>query len=178
MAQKVINDYEFRQDFKAPRANLQEGEALTYMAYPAGAHVRGYLLESNIGQPLPPDVQVIITEDEKYAIPAWAVNQIDTAAAAEKKEMSLPREIQERLNAIKSSDIVGNVLKTSQGLTSGLGTGAVIGLLYAVVARKNVWLCATVSAVAGAVIGYLISKNAIAQKAKINAAPAANDKEK
>lgn len=178
-SKRVISEYELRKNFNAPRINLGPNEPMSYKGYAAGSKVRGFIYENTDAQiPLPPDLQMIITEDKMYAIPMTAINHIkdvsidgkavpETAAEkAAKGDLTLPEEIRNKLNAIKSSDIIGNVIRNSKQSSNGLLLGAVAGAVTAMIMGKSVVGFAALGAIAGGYAGYKYSQYKNTQKVK------------
>ncbi len=179
MGNLVISEYELRQSFPAPRINLKTHEPMSYKTFAAGSKVRGFVFENTDPQvALAPDLQMIITEDRLYAIPMRVISHLKDvsingkivpetpAEAAAKKDITLPQEIRDKLNAIKSSDIIGNVIKNSKNASTGLILGAFAGAVVSIITGRTLVGCAVVGAGIGGFLGYKYSTSVIKEGIK------------
>ncbi len=169
----------FIKNFMAPRVNLGAGEFMTYMPFKAGQKIKGYIWQGS-GSIKAQAPKAFITADNKYAI---ALNAVNNPLAPKQKTLAdapvatsgsgstsktindpadpgyyLPANLAEKLQAIKSTDIIGNIVTTSRASTNGMLVGAISGVAAAVIWKKPILWCMLGGAVAGGYIAYKIKK--------------------
>jgi hypothetical protein len=163
-----LTEYTLSRNFRSPAIKPGQSTFEAYRQYTKGQKVNAYMPETtNI------DVKFIVTSDG-YAIPESAVDapvkKVETPAPTSDQlktpgSVTLPKELQEKLNAIKSTDIIGNIVKTSRSSVNGLMLGAVAGAIISLVWQKPFFASVILTAVAGGATGYVISKP---KKIKVN----------
>jgi hypothetical protein len=158
-----LTEYTLSRNFRSPAIKPGQSTFEAYRQYTKGQKVNGYMPETtNV------DVKFIVTSDG-YAIPESAIDApvkkaeaLDTNSISQTVKtpgsVTLPKELQEKLNAIKSTDIIGNIVKTSRSSVNGLMLGAVVGAIISLVWQKPFFASVILTAVAGGATGYVISK--------------------
>ncbi len=170
----TISEYTIKRNYPAPRINLKAGEPMAYKTLAAGSVIKGFLYDNkDPNASIASDLKMIITEDKLYALPLNVTEfkqdvSIDGKAVAprpssiteskSKGGYDLPEEIRERFNALKTTDIVGNIVQQSRSSANGLLIGAVGGLATALIFKKPVMFSMLSGAFIGGYIGYRCNK--------------------
>lgn len=149
--QKIIAEYAVRYDVKAPKIALAPKEPQSFKTFAGGATVKGYL------KAISPEVSAVITEDNQYAIPVKALTKkrdisidgklVEVSPAEAASLTKLPEGIQQKINAITESDMIGNVIKNAQRSSTALVVGAIAGIVFGLVFKKSVAISAAVGAI-------------------------------
>lgn len=149
--------YTLSRNFRAPLLN--GGQSFSkFKQFNASDSVSGYITNEATTN------QDVVATDDGYLIPVTAINmprmataQATDAPQAQKTPADLPKELQDKLNAIKSTDIVGNIVKQSRTSVNGLMIGAGIGLLIAIFRRGNYIPSILLGALGGGYFGYKVA---------------------
>lgn len=147
--------YKLKEDFRAPKANFDaRAETQAFNNYTAGQEVIGY---SNPGSE---ETGALIIADEEFIIPESKVTKLYDVTDADGNKVEqpvdysqFPPEIREKLESLKKSSLVHNVVRKSRNSANGLLIGGAIGLAYAVITKKSVWMSVIVGGIIGGCIG-------------------------
>lgn len=160
----TIAEYKLKKDFRAPKINLKQGEMQAYRSYSAGQTATGYV-DGSTG------AQLLIIENT-YALPlnvlqhvrdieidGKPVKEVKTEPASTVKKdgtekVVVPKEYREKMESIKNTNVVENIVKKSRNSVNGTLIGGIAGLLIAAFSGKSKLMGIVLGATAGGLIGY------------------------
>ncbi len=162
-----ISTYTLSRTFSAPSLSSTTGFAVNKV-FKAGDIVKGYATTEASG------IKLIVTVDN-FLIPQSAIDMpveaLPTKAGsataqsagninqgAAKAPLKLPKELQDKLNALTSTDITKNIVGAARSSMNGLLFGAGLGLLFAVFKAKPFLPSILIGAVSGGLLGYGLNK--------------------
>ena len=150
----ILEEFTVSQNFNAPRVNLKPGEYTSVKFYEKGKKFKGFLYENK------PGVKPFVLEATgMYALPMYVLDRVNKPLPkpAIGTTNTLPKELQDRLNQIKNTDIVDGVIKKAQAGSKGLLYGSVAGLAYAVFKKKSIIPCVLIGGFGAAFVNYMFA---------------------
>lgn len=169
----TVSEYKLKQDFRAPKVNLGQGEMQSYRSYQKGSTVSGYM-NSSAGAPLliventyaiAPTAVSLVKDIEIDGKPVNPKPELTPEQAVKKEKPSMPKEYQAEMDRIKNTNIVGSIVAKSRNSVNGLLIGAGVGLLAAIIFKQSKLLGIVVGGTAGGFIGYKVTKDQPKNKA-------------
>ena len=162
-----IQTYTIKANFRAPALKPDPRGFSNWRQFMAGQKVKGFIpTNSNV-----PELKIIVTTDG-FLVPERVIVEplvlaVDKASKGTtlpdgtqaKKPVILPKELQDRLNAIKSTDIVKNIVNTSRTSINGLMAGATIGALISLITGKPFFVSVILGGLGGGLVGYGLSRH-------------------
>ncbi len=142
VAFQVINE------FSAPKGNAPRGGDVPYRLFKAGERVTGYEH---------PDYGGIAVLENEWVMPIENLTSLGEASASRNDDepvMELPKEFQAELDRIKKTDFVKDVMNKSQASMQWMFAGGLIGFLFALITKKNIFFSTIISGVGFGLIGY------------------------
>lgn len=158
-------DYTLNQTFRAP-AVIVDGKGFSkFKLFPIGSRVKAYVpKEVNVNIPLVVSIDGFALPQRVLVEKIGEVSVPEGTVTVEKVPANLPKEWQNRLNAIKSTDIVGNIVNNARSSVNGMLIGAGIGAFVSIVSKKPFFASILVGGLGGGTIGYLFSSHGNKEK--------------
>lgn len=169
----TISEYKLKQDFRAPKINLKEGEMQSYHSYVKNSKVTGYIdkstgtglliVENSFA--LPTNVIEFVKDVEIDGKPVTEIKTEKPTATEQakkdvKKNIDMPAEYKAQMEKIKNTNVVQSIVNKSRNSVNGIVFGGIAGLVIAIFAGKSKMMGIVLGATAGGLIGYGISGEA------------------